>query len=94
MYINQRMGGVSNVPLMKNVKYHIPLPPMSKDMIEEGGLLGHILILRYQDYNLQDREKFPQFRENKYLCKRPDPITLVEVIFPKEWIEKLAPSKL
>lgn len=46
---------------MKNTKYPIPLPPMSKDVIEEGDLLGNIPNLRYQDYNLEDPEKFPQF---------------------------------
>ena len=55
---------------------------MSQDVIEEGDLLGNILNLLYQDYNLQDPEKFPQFQADKYLCKKPDPITLAETIAP------------
>lgn len=79
---------------MKNAKYPIPLPPMSKDVIEEGDILGNILNLRYQDYNLQDPENFPQFQAYKYLCKNPDLITLAETIAPQDYIEKLAPSEL
>lgn len=52
VYISPRTGGAPDVPLMKNMKYPIPLPPMSEDVIEEGDLLGQISILRYQDYNL------------------------------------------
>ena len=81
-YISPRISGVLDVCLAKNVKYHIPLPPVSEDMVEEGDLLGYILILRYQDYNLQDLEKFPQFQKDKYMCKRPDPIALAEDILP------------
>lgn len=42
LYISPRLSIVLEVPLMKNVKYPIPLPPMSEDVIEEGDLLGHI----------------------------------------------------
>lgn len=94
VYVSPRMSGAPDVPLVKCGKYHIPLPPMSKAMVEEGDLLGYIPILRYQDYNLQDPEKFPQFQSDKYMCQRPDLITLVEVIVPQEWIEKLASSGL
>ena len=58
VYVSPRMGGAPDVPLVKNAKYHIPLPPMFEDVVEEGDLLGHIPILRYQDYNLQDPKKF------------------------------------
>lgn len=76
VYVSSRTSRALDIPLVKNEKYHILLPPMSEDVIEQGDLLGHISILRYQDYNLQDLEKFPQFQADKYMCKRPDLITL------------------
>ena len=51
-YLNPRVSGVPDIQLIKNMKYIIPLPPMSEDVFEEGGLLGHIQNLKYQDYNL------------------------------------------
>ena len=33
---------VTDIQLTKNAKYPIPLSPMSKDIQEEGALLGHI----------------------------------------------------
>ena len=67
---------------------------MSEDVVEEGALLGKILNPKYQDYNLQDPEKFPQFQVDQYMCKRVDPITQAEVLAPQEWIENLMPSRL
>ena len=67
---------------------------MSEDVAEEGELMEHILNLKYQDYNLQDPEIFPQFQADQYMCKRIDLITQVEVLAPQEWIEKLVPSGL
>ena len=93
-YVNPRLSGAPKVHLVKNEKYLIPLPPMSEDVAEEGELLEHIPNLKYQDYNLQDPEKFPQFQVDQYMCKRVDPITQVEVIVMQEWIEKLAPFGL
>ena len=61
-YLNPRLSGSLEVQLVKNPKYPIPLPPMSKAVVEEGALLGQIPNLKYQDYNLQDPEKFPQFQ--------------------------------
>ena len=61
IYINPQESTVVKVPLVKNTKYPIPLPTMSEDVIEEGDLLKSILNLQYQDYNLQDPLKFPQF---------------------------------
>ena len=90
-YLNPRLSGASEVHLVKNEKYLIPLPPMSEDVAEEGELLEHIPNIKYQDYNLQDPEKFPQFQADQYMCKRVDPITQAEVLVPQEWIEKLAP---
>lgn len=94
VYLNPRASGVQDIQLTKNAKYPIPLPPMSKDVIEEGALLGHIQNLKYQDYNLQDPKKFPRFQVGQYMCKRTDPITQADVFVPQEWIERLAPSGL
>ena len=57
-------------------------------------MLGHIPTFKYQDYNLLDLEKFPQFQTEQYMCKNIDPVTNVEVLAPKEWIEKHAPARL
>ena len=59
VYVNPRLSGALEVHLVKNAKYLIPLRPMSEDVAEEGELLEHIPNLKYQDYNLQDLEKFP-----------------------------------
>ena len=50
------------IQLSSKAKYPVPLPPMSKDVEEEGSLLGHVNDLKYQDYNLLDNVKFPQFQ--------------------------------
>ena len=60
-YIILRVSGALDIQLTKHVKYLIPLLPMSEDVIEEGVLLGQIPNLKYQDYNLLDPEKLPQF---------------------------------
>ena len=93
-YLNPRLSGAPEVQLVKNEKYPIPLSLMSEDVAEEGALFEQILNLKYQDYNLQDLEKFSQFQANQYMCKRVDLITQAKVIAPQEWIEKLAPSGL
>ena len=93
-YLNPRLSGELEIQFVKKTKYPIPFPPMSKDVANEGALLGQILNLKYEDYNLQDREKFPQFQADQYMCKRVDTITQAEVLAPQEWIEKLAPSGL
>ena len=81
-YVNPRLSGASKVHLVKNEKYLISLQPMYEDVAEEGELLAHILNLKYQDYNLQDPEKFLQFQVDQYMCKRVDLITKVEVLVP------------
>ena len=73
---------MSEVQLPKSAKYPMPLPPMSEDVIEEGNLLANIPQLRYQDYNLQDLEKYPQFQPDQYMIRQVDPITQVEKIVP------------
>lgn len=67
---------------------------MSSDVIQEGDLLANIPQLRYQDYNLQDPEKYPQFQAEQYMSKQIDLITQTEKIVSQEWIEKLASSGL
>lgn len=47
------------IQLSSKARYPIPLPPMSKDVEEEGSLLGHVNGLKFQDYNLLDYIKFP-----------------------------------
>lgn len=58
-YLSLRVRGSLDLQLAKNTKYPIPLPPMSKDVQEEGALPGYIPGLKYQEYNLQDPKKFP-----------------------------------
>lgn len=93
-YVNPCQEGALEVQLPKNAKYPTPLPPMSEDVIEEDDLLANIPQLRYQDYNLQDPEKYPQFQEDQYMTRQIDPITQVEKIVPQEWISNLASSGL
>ena len=93
-YINLRLDDASKVQFPKNAIYPTPLPPMSEDVVEEGNLLVNILQLRYQDYNLQDREKYPQFQVDQYMTRKIDLITQVKKIVPQDWIAKLAPSGL
>ena len=49
------------IQLSTKAKYLVPLPPMSEDVEEEGSLLGYVNDLKYQDYDLLDHIKFPQF---------------------------------
>ena len=56
---------------------------MSEDVIEEGDLLENIPQLRYQDYNLRDPKKYPQFQADQYMTKKNDLITQVEKIVPQ-----------
>ena len=60
-YLKPLQEGAPKVQLPRGAKYPTPLVPMSEDFLEEGDLLANIPQLRYQDYNLQDPEKFPQF---------------------------------
>ena len=50
---------VPKIQLSSKARYPVPLPPMSKDVEEEGSLLGHVNDLKYQYYNLLDHVKFP-----------------------------------
>jgi len=76
---------------VKQVKYVVPLPPMPEEVREQGNLLGKIDQLKFQDYNLQDPQKFPQFQEDQYLVVRGDPVTKKQILAPQPWIEVLEP---
>lgn len=90
-YVNPCQEGAPEVQFPKNAKYPTPLPPMYEHVVEEGDLLANIPQLRYQDYNLQDQEKYPQFQADQYMTRQIDLITQVEKIVPQDWIAKLAP---
>ena len=62
-YVNPRQEGAQKIQFPRNAKYPTPLPPMSEYIVEEGDLLANIPQLRYQDYNLQRLEKYPQFQQ-------------------------------
>ena len=68
--------------------------PMSEDVEEEGSLLGHVNDLKYQDYNLLDHVKFPQFQVDQYMVMTVNPATKVEALTPQAWIASLQPSGL
>ena len=67
---------------------------MSEDVEEEGSLLGHVNDLKYQDYNLLDHVKFPQFQVEQYMMMTMNPATKVEALAPQAWIALLQPSGL
>ena len=46
---------------------------MSEDIAEEGSLLGYVNNLKYQDYNLLDHIKFPQFQVDQYMAMTMNP---------------------
>ena len=56
---------------------------MSEDIIEEGDLLANNPQLRYQDYNLQDSEKYPQFQADQYMSRKIDLITQARRLYPR-----------
>ena len=72
----------------------MPLPPMSEDVEEEGSLLGHVIDLKYQDYNLLDHVKFPQFQVDQYMAMTVNPTTKVEALTLQAWTASLQPSGL
>ena len=72
----------------------MPLPPMSEDVKEEGLLLGYVNDLKYQDYNLLDHVKFPQFQVDQYMAMTTNPTIKVEALTPHAWIASLQPSGL
>jgi len=67
---------------------------MSEDVEEEGSLLGNINNLKYQDYNLLDHIKFPQFQVDQYMAMTMNPTTKIEALTPQAWIASMQPSGL
>ena len=67
---------------------------MSEDIKKEGSLLGHVNDLKYQEYNLLDHVKFPQFQLDQYMAMIVNPATKVEALTPQAWIASLQPSGL
>ena len=58
-YVSPRAPGTPIIELAKQEKYVVPLPLMPKEVREQGNLLGKVEQLKFQDYNLQDPQKFP-----------------------------------
>ena len=67
---------------------------MSEDVEEEGSLLGHVNDLKYQDYNLLDHVKFPQFQMDQYMAMIVNLTMKVEALTLQAWIASLQPSGL
>ena len=61
----------------------MPLPPMSKNVEEEGSLLGYVNDLKFQDYNLSDHIEFPQFQVDQYMAMTVNPTMKVEALTPQ-----------
>ena len=55
---------------------------MSEDVEEDGSLLGHVNDLKYQDYNLLDNVKFPQFQVDQYMAMTVNPSLKVKALTP------------
>ena len=70
------------IQLSSKARYLVPLPPMSEEVEEEGSLLGYVNDLKYQDYNLFDHVKFPQFQVDQYMVMTINPTTKVEALTP------------
>ena len=81
-YVCQLRHEAPNIQLSSKAKYPVPLSPMSKDVEEEGSLLGHVNDLKYQDYNLLDHVKFPKFQVDQYMVMTANPTTKVEALTP------------
>ena len=67
---------------------------MSEDVEEEGSLLGHVNDLKYQDYNLLDHVKCPQFQMDQYMAMIVNLTMKVEALTLQAWIASLQPSGL
>ena len=93
-YINPRDPGAPIIELAKQAKYIVPLPSMPEEVWEQGNLLGKIDQLKFQDYNLQDPQKFPQFQADQYLVVREELVTKRQRLALQPWIEVLEPSGL
>ena len=70
------------IQLSSKERYPVALPPMFEDVEEEGSLLGYMNDLKFQDYNLLDYIKFPQFQVDQYMVMTVNPATKVEALTP------------
>lgn len=93
-YDSLQAPGAPIIELAKQVKYVVPLPPMPEEVREQGNLLGKIDQLKFQDYNLKDPQKFPQFQVDQYLVVREDSVTKKQILALQPWIEVLESSGL
>lgn len=50
-------------------KFMVPTPLLPEEVIFKGALLAHIPILKMEDWDLIDHEKFPHLATNKYMMK-------------------------
>ena len=57
-------------------------------------MLGHVNDLKYQDYNLLDHVKLPQFQVDQYMMMTMNPATKVRALERQSWIASLQPSGL
>ena len=88
-YVCSLRHEAAKIQLSTKAKYHVSLPPMSEDVEEEGSILGYINDLKYQDYNLVDHTKFPQFQVDEYTSMTVNPVTKVEALTSQAWIASL-----
>ena len=79
----------SKIQLSSKARYPVPLPPMSEDVEEEGSLLGYVNDLKFQDYNLLDHIKFPQFQIDQYMAMSVNLAMKVGALTPQAWIASL-----
>lgn len=47
----------------------VSTPLLLEKVVFEGALLGHIPVLKIEDWDLEDHDKLPQMVSNKYLAK-------------------------
>ena len=77
------------IQLSTKAKYLVPLSLMSEDVEEKGSLLGYVNDLKYQDYNLLDHIKFPQFQVDWYMSMTVNSTMKVEALTLQDWIASL-----
>ena len=89
VYVCSLRHEAPKIQLSSKARYPMPLPPMSEDVEEEGSLLGYVNKLKYQNYNLLDHIKFPQFQVDQYMAMTMNPTMKVEALTPQAWIALL-----
>lgn len=66
-YVPLRKEGASNLKLQKKPKYTIVMSDIPLGVEIQGNLLGKISRMKYDDHDLADTKKFPQFRIPYYM---------------------------